>query len=187
MPCEVYEVSTTLWISHMCQTEGTRQIVIRIETIDSTDGLYAQECDLRELVLLHPIGYDMARFLYEYAGMEAGFIHFVAVVDHPSGPRVVGCALLRPDYPKEGCGKVMQVAVDPQRQGEGIGRQLIIAVESHAFGRLGLSELFCHAQLSAIGFYKRLGWGIKSEVFEEAGIDHRKLAIRNGARELTSG
>lgn len=157
--------------------------MIRIEMIQTDDTLYPQECDLREAILLQPIGYDMNRFRAEYPGMEESFEHFVAVVDHPSGQRVVGCALLRPDYPEKGCGKVMQVAVDAQRQGEGIGRQLIIAVESYAFGRLGLGELFCHAQLSAVPFYERLGWRIDSDVFVEAGIEHRKLAIQNTAPE----
>jgi N-acetylglutamate synthase-like GNAT family acetyltransferase len=157
--------------------------VVRIEMIQPDHPLYGQECDLRESVLLRPIGYDMGRFAREYPGMEEAFEHFVAVVDHPSGARVVGCALLRPDYPERGSGKVMQVAVDPQRQGEGIGRQLIIAVESHGFGRLGLGEIFCHAQLSAVPFYERLGWRIDSDVFSEAGIDHRKLVIENAAPE----
>lgn len=158
-------------------------VLTRIERITLNHPLYAQECDLRDQVLLKPIGYDMARFRSEYAGMEEAFTHFVAVVDHAAGPCVVGCALLRPHYPSPEQGKVMQVAVDPQRQGEGIGRQLIIAIESHAFGQLGLEEVFCHAQLSAIGFYERLGWAVVSEVFEEAGIDHRKLALHNSIQD----
>ena len=160
-----------------------RAIVFRIKRISTESPLYAQECDLRELVLLHPIGYDMARFHAEYSGMEEGFDHFVAVVDHPSGARVVGCALLRPNYPENGVGKVMQVAVDPQRQGEGIGRHLIIAIESHGFGRCGLDRLFCQAQLSAIPFYELLGWTVESDVFTEAGIEHRELSIRNTASD----
>ncbi len=155
--------------------------MFRIERIDTQSPLYPQECELREQVLLRPIGYDMERYLAEYSDMEQEFEHFVAVVDHPSGTRVVGCALLRGNYPEDGCGKVTQVAVDPQRQGEGIGRHLIIAIESHGFGRLGLSQLFCHAQLSAIPFYERLGWTVDSDVFTEAGIEHRKLSIRNTA------
>lgn len=153
--------------------------MIRIERIHIGHPLYAQECLLREQVLLGPVGYDMDRFRAEYPGMEEGFEHFVAVVDHPAGPRVVGCALLRPGYPTEDVGKVMQVAVDPQRQGEGIGRRLIVTIESHGFGRLGLREIYCHAQLPAVGFYEKLGWTADPEVFLEAGIEHRRLSIRN--------
>lgn len=153
--------------------------MVRIERIQPDHPLYAQECALREQVLLRPVGCDMDRFRVEYPGMEEGFIHFVAVVDHPTGPRVVGTALLFPNYPEPGTGKVMQVAVDLQRQGEGIGRNLIIAIESHGFGRLGLREIFCHSQLSAVEFYERLGWVADEGIFMEMGIGHRRLAIRD--------
>jgi predicted GNAT family N-acyltransferase len=153
--------------------------LVRVERITIDHPLYQQECSLRDAVLLRPIGYDMARFRAEYAGMEEAFLHFVALAPHSSGARVVGCALLRPHYPQPHQGKVMQVAVDPQRQGEGIGRQLIIAIESHAFGSLRLGEVFCHAQMAAVGFYETLGWDAEGDVFIEAGIDHRRMVIRN--------
>jgi GNAT superfamily N-acetyltransferase len=95
------------------------------------------------------------------------------------GPCVIGCAALLPNYPAPGVGKLMQMAVDRQRQGEGIGRRLVVAVESRAFGELGLSELFCHAQVPAVGFYESLGWEIASDEFFEAGIPHRKMVMRS--------
>lgn len=149
--------------------------ILRITT---DHPLYPQECALRELVLLNPIGYDMARFRREFAGMEEKFEHFVAVVRHAAGPRVIGCATLLPNYPGEAVGKLMQMAVDPQRQGEGLGRRLVVAVESRAFGELGLVELFCHAQLPAMGFYEALGWDVDSDEFMEAGIAHRRMRLR---------
>ncbi len=149
-----------------------------IRRITTADPLYPQECALREQVLLGPIGYDMARFRREFSGMEEKFEHFVAVVRHASGPRVIGCATLLPAYPAAGTGKLMQMAVDPQRQGEGLGRRLVVAVESRAFGELGLTELFCHAQLPAIGFYDALGWETVSDEFTEAGVPHRKMRLR---------
>jgi predicted GNAT family N-acyltransferase len=36
----------------------------------------------------------------------------------------------------------------------------------------GLAEVVLHAQLSAKGFYDRLGYAPEGEVFEEAGIPH---------------
>src|SRR5690606_32650741 len=106
------------------------------------------------------------------------FEHFVAVFDHPGGERVVGCATLLAGHPEPGFGKLMQMAVDRQRQGEGIGRKLVVAVESRAFGELGLKSLYCHAQIAAQGFYRSLGWSPCSEEFLEAGIPHVKMAIR---------
>jgi GNAT superfamily N-acetyltransferase len=184
-------------------------ILAEIRRITREDPLYPQECALREEVLLGPIGYDLARFSREFVGIEDRFEHFVAVTHRPGnalrplddgeqgqrvssndpaiptnsresgGPCVIGCAALLPNYPEPGMGKLMQMAVDRQRQGEGLGRRLVVAVESRAFGELGLREVFCHAQLPAIGFYQSLGWEIASEEFMEAGIPHRKMVLRS--------
>lgn len=153
--------------------------MVRIRRISVSDPLYPQECDLRVAVLLGPIGYDMARFRREFAGVEERFEHFVAVFDHPRGDRVIGCATLLPEEGGAGMGKLMQMAVDPQRQGEGIGRRLVTAVESRAFGELGLRSLFCHARVPVIGFYRSLGWEVESGEFVEAGVPHVRMRMVN--------
>ncbi|MCA9293698.1 MAG: GNAT family N-acetyltransferase [Phycisphaerales bacterium] len=153
--------------------------MIRIQRITPGHALYAQEVALRELVLLKPIGYDHARFCREYP-YEDRFVHFVAIHPLPTGDRVVGCALLLPPADGDGQakgGKLMQMAVDPQRQREGIGQKLVVDLERYAFARLGLNRLYCHAQLSAVPFYERLGWIIEGEEFDEAGIPHRKMSF----------
>ncbi len=151
--------------------------MISYTTITTDHPLYPGECDLRELVLLRPIGYDMDRFRAEYPGVEDRFVHFVAVVGSPGGDRVVGCVLLLPETDTPGVGKLMQMAVHPQRQGEGIGKRLVVEVEKHAFSALGLKSLYCHAQVQAVSFYEALGWDTVGEVFLEAGIPHRKMTI----------
>jgi N-acetylglutamate synthase-like GNAT family acetyltransferase len=149
--------------------------LIDYRRITTSDPLYPQASALREQVLLRPIGKDIAWFAAAYPEIDRRAEHFVAVLAHPTGERVVGCVLLIPDYPERGAGKLMQMAVDPQRQGEGIGRRLVIELETRAFGELGLSEVFCHAQNSAIGFYERLGWATDPEEFLEAGIPHHRM------------
>jgi predicted GNAT family N-acyltransferase len=153
--------------------------VVRIHRITPADPLYSQECALRQDVLLRPLGIDMARFLAEFPGIEDRLEHYVATVEMSGSDRVVGCVGLLPGEPNESAGRVMQMAVDRQRQGEGVGRRLIVAVEVRAFGELGLGELICHAQEGATGFYEKLGWFVDSEVFLEAGIRHRRMAIRH--------
>ncbi len=150
--------------------------MIRVRRITTVDPLYEQECALRDAVLLRPIGLSMEWFLREYP-IDARAEHFVAVFDHPSGPRVVGCALLIPDYPDPGVGKLMQMAVDLQRQGEGIGRRLVVELERRAFGELALREIFCHARDDAMGFYARLGWRTDGEQFTEAGVPHHRMCL----------
>ena len=156
------------------------------------DPLFAQVVDLRTRVLLEPVGWSYDRYLAECPGREERCEHYAAVADHPEGPRVVGTAMLfvgddglaaagsGQAHPGQRWGKVLQVAVDPQLHGQGIGRKVMVAIESRAFrapddGGLGLDGLYCHAQATAIGFYDRLGWSVASEAFDEAGIEHRRM------------
>ncbi len=153
--------------------------MVTIRRITQDDLLYPQQCALRETVLLKPIGLDMPKFRALFPGVEERFEHFVAVFNHPGGERVIGTASLLADLPTSGVGKLMQMAVDLQRQGEGLGTRLVVAVERRAFGELGLRELFCHARDTAYGFYNSLGWDFDSDIFMEAGIPHRKMVFRN--------
>lgn len=146
--------------------------MITVKRIDQSNPLYAQAIDLRERVLLRPIGYDHPRYLAEFPGIEDTFEHYVAVLDHPTGERVIGNACLLPNTPSEGIGKLSQMAVDPQRQSEGVGTKLVVEIERRATTVLGLKSLMCHAQLRAIPFYERLGWSKEGDLFQEAGIDH---------------
>lgn len=151
--------------------------MIRIERIQPTDPLYTQEIDLRTRVLLAPIGYTIQNFYDMAPGREECCEHYVAVFDHPTGRRVLGTAVLLPAHGEESYGKVMQVCVDPQRQNEGIGRRLMIAIEARAFGELALPGLYCHAQLVALPFYQKLGWSVASDIFLEARIKHKRMEL----------
>jgi len=142
------------------------------------DPLYEKACRLRERVLLEPIGMTMQKLAELYPGFEEQFEHFVAVTTTPGGERVIGCALLLPKTDRPGFGKLMQMAVDHQRQGEGIGQRLVIEAESRAFGELGLEGLFCYSQKTATGFYEKLGWEGEGDEFVEAGIPHLTMIIR---------
>lgn len=151
--------------------------MIRIRRIDRSSPLYPQEVDLRQRVLLDPIGYSMKDLETEFPGCEDRFEHIVATVDHPLGERVVGCVCLLPAYPQEGTAKLMQMAVDPQRQREGVGRRLVAEFERRALGELGHQELFCHSRADARGFYESMGWKATGEPFEEAGIPHIRMVF----------
>lgn len=156
-----------------------RTLVITVRRIGTDDPLYTQEVELRESVLLRPVGLDLAGYVELTGRPESDCEHFVAIAPHTGGERVVGAAtLVVPSDPDaEAFGKVQQVCVDPQRQGEGIGTRVMIAIEARAFVELGLPGLYCHAQLTAMAFYERLGWRAGSDVFLEAGIEHKRMEI----------
>lgn len=71
--------------------------------------------------------------------------------------------------------KIGRVCVLPDRRGEGIGVALIRAAMAEAKA-MGLSRATLGAQVSAIGFYDRLGYTAEGEEFMDAGIPHRTMS-----------
>lgn len=163
---------------------GTEARVIKIERISVDGPLYESERDLRDAVLLGPLGLSVARFGELFPGIEHRYEHFAAVLSDSNGPRVVGCCGFLADDPIQGEGRLLQMAVDPQRQGEGLGRRLVVAVESRAFGELDQVRLACHARLEVVSFYDSLGWIPKGEKFEEAGVEHRSMVLERPPVQL---
>lgn len=104
----------------------------------------------------------------ELDGRDDEATHFVAYDDGEP----IGAARLR-EY-DDSIGKVERVAVVESRRGEGLGRELMDAVESVA-ADAGYDELLLHAQVPVVGFYEGLDYEITSEEFEDAGIPHREM------------
>lgn len=154
----------------------------RIMVISKDHELYPQAVELRSRILLGPIGFSFERYLTEFPGLEDRFEHIISVIDHPSGPRVVGTVSLLPQTDEPETGRLTQMAVDEQRRREGVGRLLVVELEKRAVTAHGLTRLICHAQLPAIPFYEALGWSICSEEFIEAGIPHHKMEINLDTR-----
>jgi predicted GNAT family N-acyltransferase len=71
----------------------------------------------------------------------------------------------------QGVGIVGRVAVRRDQRGTGLGAVVMLAVEDRA-AELGLPVLELHAQLSAQGFYARLGYEAFGDTYLEAGIPH---------------
>lgn len=105
---------------------------------------------------LHPAEYDT---------------HAVALC----GFKIAGTARLLGD-PAEGRLQLRQVAVSPEFQGTGVGRQLVEALEEWAREH-GASEIWLNARDSAFPFYERLGYAYDGELFvsELTRIPHRPM------------
>jgi predicted GNAT family N-acyltransferase len=87
------------------------------------------------------------------------------------GGRPVGCGrmLAHGDYVKIG-----RMAVLAERRGAGIGRGVLQFLVEHARQR-GARRAVLDAQVHAQGFYLKQGFTPVGEVFEEAGIMHRRM------------
>ncbi|HRD08118.1 MAG: GNAT family N-acetyltransferase [Saprospiraceae bacterium] len=77
----------------------------------------------------------------------------------------------------EGDVKMRQVAVSPQKQGQGIGGQLVQFCEKWAANK-GYTKMVLHARETAVKFYLNLGYDIVGDRFEEVGIPHFKMEKR---------
>ncbi len=88
------------------------------------------------------------------------------------GPNAVGCGRFVPQG--NGEVKIGRMAVLREMRGRDIGRAILIFLMEQARGQ-GFRRAVLHAQLSAEGFYLKQGFEPAGEVFEEAGIPHRKM------------
>lgn len=73
-----------------------------------------------------------------------------------------------------GTAKIGRMAVKRVLRGGGHGAQVLQTLSTAAAQR-GDSELLLHAQVSAQGFYQRLGFAARGEGFEEAGLPHIEM------------
>ncbi len=76
-----------------------------------------------------------------------------------------------------GVAKIGRMAVNRVLRGSHLGQQVLRALLDAAADR-GEREVVLHAQRSAEGFYRRLGFEPRGEPFEEAGITHLAMFIR---------
>ncbi|MDX1563989.1 MAG: GNAT family N-acetyltransferase, partial [Phycisphaeraceae bacterium] len=103
----------------------------------------------------------------EWDGSDAHFTH-VLVTD---GTEPIACGRI------DATGRVGRMAVVADRRGEGIGAMVLERLE--AIGRgMKLDRIHLSSQVSAIGFYEKLGYQVIGETFEEAAIPHRKMVKR---------
>jgi YbgC/YbaW family acyl-CoA thioester hydrolase len=80
---------------------------------------------------------------------------------------------------EQGVAKIGRMAVRRVLRGGRLGELLLLELMAAARAR-GDREVLLHAQRSAQGFYARLGFEPRGELFEEAGIDHIEMTIALG-------
>lgn len=135
---------------------------IEYRFLDRDDPLREQALELRFLVLREPLGFSRAEVTVE--GEDASLL--LAAIDDGS---VVACVMFTPRSPTHG--KLRQMAVQPLRQGRGVGRALVRHLEQ-ALVAEGFSEIELHARDHAVGFYEKLGYFLEGQPFVEVGVPH---------------
>lgn len=129
--------------------------MLEVRNIATIEPHYKQEWELRNNVLLRPLG--IPDNSWEISDENAW--HFDATENN----RVVACAVLAPLESKSKA-RLIQVAVDVTLQGKGVGKILINSILKFA-KKEELKEIVCHSRASANKFYKKLGFEIYGESF----------------------
>jgi predicted GNAT family N-acyltransferase len=94
--------------------------------------------------------------------------HFLHVVIFNNDNIAIATARLAPN------GKFGRMAVLKKYRQQGLGAELLKQMTTLA-DSLELQQLRCHAQESAVDFYKKNGFQIIGKPFQEAGIAHIKM------------
>lgn len=128
--------------------------------------LYAESIKLRSDILRKPLGLE---FSIEELVAESNYLHFGLINDCND---LLACLYLKPD--EDGDLQLKQMAVKNEFQDMGLGRKLINGVEE-IMKLSEFNEIYLHARESAKGFYMKLGYEIKGDLFTEMGLSHVKM------------
>lgn len=128
---------------------------------------YDELVELRYKVLLEPLG---LKFLDSFRDKEISYLHIGCVENLDD--KLVGGLILAPINDHEI--RLMQVAVDPVHQGEGVGREMVAYALKRAHD-VGYTKVIMHAMLSVVAFYEKLGFKQEGDIFEEQHITFAKM------------
>ncbi len=137
-----------------------------IKRISLNDPLYEQERNLRNKILLRPIGVPD----YGWEMFDDISWHFTAI----ENLKVIGCVVLVPIDPKKNKAQLIQMAVDTPYQGKGIGKSLVKELLKFALDH-SIKEIEIHSRAEVVSFYEPFGFKVFGDAFIEAGINHRYM------------
>ena len=134
----------------------------------SWEGLGAQAGPLREAVFVQEQGVPTE---VERDAQDASALHAVAF--NRLGMAVGTGRMVRES---DGAARIGRTAVLPLLRGAAVGRAVLDTLVEAARVR-GDQQVVLHAQRSAEGFYRRAGFVVQGEPYDEAGIAHITMAL----------
>jgi len=141
--------------------------------------LFAKLLNCRYLVLRKPLNMPLGSERNKLDGIHS--YHLMCVDKSLVGEPVTGCVSLHTiDHVRiPNSGKLYQMAVLPNLQRNGLGRELVSRLLEYAQTQLNISLVYCHARHYAIPFYLKCGMRYTPDIpaFEEVGMEHRCMDI----------
>ncbi|MCF6325357.1 MAG: GNAT family N-acetyltransferase [Gammaproteobacteria bacterium] len=136
--------------------------MIRVAQVDWADQ-QALICPIREAVFIQEQNVPVE---LEWDGLDAQCIQLLLLNDDEA----VGTARMTVN------GKIGRMAVLREHRGCG-GGKLLLSKMIQIAREAQLTDVVLDAQVCAISFYKLSGFEVVSEVFMDAGIEHRKMRL----------
>ncbi len=136
-----------------------------ISIIRHNSEAYKQMVDLRMEVLRKPLGLTFAESDLQKEEKDILIGAFENDV-------LIGCCILTVKDAQTI--QLRQMAVDPEKQGQQIGKSILEFAEKFAIEK-GYKTLMMHARDVAKNFYKKCGYSIIGDEFTEVGIPHYKM------------
>ncbi|QLK85692.1 GNAT family N-acetyltransferase [Staphylococcus sp. 17KM0847] len=132
----------------------------------TTKESYQDVLSIREAVFIEEQGVSRDEEIDEYESTA----HYIIGYDSEGKPMATARYRSVDDT-----AKIERVAVMKAYRGQGIGKQLILALEQIA-AQHGFSHFKLGAQTHAIPFYESLGYRVYGDTFMDAGIPHRYMS-----------
>lgn len=129
--------------------------------------LYDLMVDLRYEVLRKPLGLSFSE-----QDLERDKDDILLISHYPNDGEITGCCIL--SILNEYTVQLRQMAVAGFCRGKGLGAELLDYAEKVATEH-GYEYIYLHARKTAVGFYKKQGYSIEGDQFEEVGIPHFEM------------
>ena len=134
-----------------------------VQQIEFATPEYDEMVRLRYDILRKPLGREFTEEQLAAEYMDALF----GIYDMQN--HLLGCLIMTPK--NADVVKMRQVAVAQNAQGRGIGSEMVRAVEQWSKHK-NFKIIELNARDVAVSFYKKLGYSVEGEPFEEVGIPH---------------
>lgn len=140
------------------------------EFIALTDPRFPLAEELRWAILRGPLGIALAP---DSTDAELGVSHLIAEIDG----QVVGYGRL---IERAGAAQIRQVVVAPDARGQGVGAGVVSRLVARATDS-GAKVVWLNARITALDFYRKLGFFEVGDVFEsaETSLPHMKMEYRS--------
>jgi predicted GNAT family N-acyltransferase len=138
-----------------------------VQTKDTMSTIYLDAVRIRNHVFMQEQGVPLD---IEIDQNEALCVHFVLYLD--DGQAAATCRLLPL---QDGKMKLQRMAVEKVFRGQDYGRLLIQEAEKFAHSH-GYHTITLGAQVTAVGFYEKLGYQKYGDLFLDANIEHYAMS-----------